>query len=135
MKFFKPILPRWSGAGREARSNARVSHGLRRAARVEAATSVFVYGRSRDEPFSEGTKTLNVSVNGGCVTVSREVAREQKIIITNAQTDEDLACRVARFARTGDGKVVVGLEFLEPRPHFWGIEFEPPPSRSPQESL
>ncbi len=107
------------------------NHNRRRVARIEAATPVYVYARAGDEPFAEGTKTVNVSVNGGCITLSTKIARAQKIIVTNAQTDEDLACRVARSVRTGRN-VVVGLEFLEPCPNFWGIEFEQPsaPARS-----
>ena len=99
------------------------NHNRRRVARVEAATPVYVYARAGDEPFAEGTTTVNVSVNGGCITLSTKIARAQKIIVTNAQTDEDLPCRVARSVRTGKN-VVVGLEFLEPCPNFWGIEFE-----------
>jgi hypothetical protein len=106
------------------------NHNRRRVARVEAATPVYVYARAGDEPFAEGTKTVNVSVNGGCITLSTKIARAQKIIVTNAQTDEDLACRVARSVRTGKN-VVVGLEFLEPCPNFWGIEFETTPAADP----
>ena len=106
------------------------NHNRRRVARIEAATPVYVYARAGDEPFAEGTKTVNVSVNGGCITLSSKIARAQKIIVTNAQTDKDLACRVARSVRTGRN-VVVGLEFLEPCPNFWGIEFEPPSAPAP----
>jgi len=124
MRFFKTILPRWSELARQARSNAPVSRGQRRATRVEAAEPVFVYGRTGGEPFAECATTLNVSVNGGCVVLSAAVERSGKMIVTNAQTNEDLPCRVARFSGRADGKVVVGLEFLEPHPQFWGIEFE-----------
>jgi len=37
---------------------------------------------------------------------------------------------VARSVRTGRN-VVVGLEFLEPCPNFWGIEFEQPSAGDP----
>src|SRR5271155_2995960 len=99
---------------------ADAQYGRRRVARIEAATPVFIYARSGDEPFWEDTKTVNVSVNGGCITLSSKVARSEKIIVTNAQTDEELPCRVARSVRTGK-RVVVGLEFLKPCPNFWGI--------------
>jgi PilZ domain len=134
MNFFKLLLPRRSHeplgtAGNGGSSPAPLDsardapHGRRRVARIEAATPVYVYARAGDEPFAEGTKTVNVSVNGGCITLSTKIARAQKIIVTNAQTDKDLTCRVARSVRTGRN-VVVGLEFLEPCPNFWGIEFE-----------
>jgi PilZ domain len=132
MNFFKLLLPRRNHARSEeqaplgARNGGSArddNHNRRRVARVEAATPVYVYARAGDEPFAEGTKTVNVSVNGGCITLSTKISRAQKIIVTNAQTDEDLPCRVARSVRTGRN-VVVGLEFLEPCPNFWGIEFE-----------
>jgi hypothetical protein len=132
MNFFKLLLPRRNHARPEeqaplgARNGGSArddNHNRRRVARIEAATPVYVYARAGDEPFAEGTKTVNVSVNGGCITLSSKIARAQKIIVTNAQTDKDLPCRVARSVRTGRN-VVVGLEFLEPCPNFWGIEFE-----------
>ena len=131
MNFFKLLLPRRNHARPEEQAHLGArngdNHNRRRVARIEAATPVYVYARAGDEPFAEGTKTVNVSVNGGCITLSTKIPRAQKIIVTNAQTDKDLPCRVARSVRTGRN-VVVGLEFLEPCPNFWGIEFEPPPS-------
>jgi hypothetical protein len=55
------------------------------------------------------------------VTVSADIASSQAFILTNAQTDEDLACRVARLIRTEKGQMLVGLEFLRHSPRFWGL--------------
>jgi hypothetical protein len=93
----------------------------RRAARISAAIPVLLYGRRGDEPFHEITETIDVCEFGGLVTVSADVASSQALILTNAQTDEDLACRVARLIRTDKGQMLVGLEFLRHSPSFWGL--------------
>jgi hypothetical protein len=91
----------------------------RRSKRVAAATPVVLYGRLGDEPFHESTETINVCEYGGLVTVSADLTGSQALILTNAETNEDVACRVARLVRTDRGQMLAGLEFLRHSPHFW----------------
>ncbi|MFZ3216673.1 MAG: hypothetical protein WA192_11490 [Candidatus Acidiferrales bacterium] len=91
----------------------------RRAQRLPIYLPVQVYGRLGDEPFSEHTETINVSACGGLVPISAAVARSQKLILTNLQTGQDLACRVARLIRSERGQMLAGLEFLQSDPGFW----------------
>jgi hypothetical protein len=117
----KFILPRWAHLGRQARDrHTRYYLEQRRARRVPAAMPVLLYGRLGDEPFQEHAETINVSMRGGLVPVTAEVTHAQKLILTNLQTNEELACRVARLVRTDEGKLLAGLEFLQPSPRFWG---------------
>lgn len=95
----------------------------RRGPRVYAQMRVFVYGRSQGEPFAEHTETTNVSPQGGLLVLSAEIERAQPLLVTNLQTNEDLACRVTRVSKTDKGKTLVGLEFLHPSPGFWSIDF------------
>jgi hypothetical protein len=95
----------------------------RRGSRVALATPVFVYGWLLDEPFSENTATLNVSAVGGLIQLSAKVIPSHELILTNLKTNEDLHCRVARSIRAGDGKTLVGLDFLQASPNFWQIDF------------
>jgi len=95
----------------------------RRSSRVALATPVFVYGWLADEPFAENTETLNVSAVGGLIQLSAKVIPSQELIITNLQTNEDLACRVARSIGTENGKTLAGLDFLQASPNFWQIDF------------
>jgi hypothetical protein len=101
----------------------------RRGDRVRAAMPVFVYGRANGEPFSEHTETANVSAQGGLMTLSTEIERSQTLLVTNLQTNEDLACRVARLGKSEEGKTLVAVEFLRPSPRFWAIDFSPGPPR------
>jgi hypothetical protein len=104
----------------------------RRAHRVLATTPVFIYGRIENagEPFAENTKTINLSARGGLVPLSAHVFPAQKLMVTNLQTGQDLLCRVARVQPTSGGETFIGLEFLEPAPLFWCIEFAPGPPHS-----
>jgi hypothetical protein len=131
MRSFTFLLPWRSQPRPEARQALRErSADKRHAHRVMASTPVFVYGRleNRGEPFAENTKTINVSARGGLVPISARVFPAQKLIVTNLQTGQDLLCRVARVQRAKGGQTFIGLEFLEPSPLFWCIEFGPAPT-------
>jgi len=124
MRLRKLILPRWGALGRKARDTARPPAAeKRRAHRVAASMPVLVYGHSVFAPFAEPATTANVSSTGGLVPLSTHVIRFQKLVITNLQTNEDALCRVARLVHTDDGHTFAALEFLQPSPHFWAIDF------------
>jgi c-di-GMP-binding flagellar brake protein YcgR len=97
----------------------------RRDHRVSAFLPVFVYGHSHNEPFTEHAVTLNVSANGGLLSLSRELAPSQQFLVANVQTNEELPCRIARTIKTQARTTLVGFEFLRPAPRFWSIEFRP----------
>jgi len=111
-------------SGREPGSAPAVSKpNRRRNHRVSAFLPVFIYAHSHDEPFVEHAVTLNVSAGGGLLSLSREVAPSQELLIANTQTNEELPCRIARVLKTQAGTTLVGFEFLRPAPRFWSIEF------------
>jgi PilZ domain len=117
----KFLLPRWGHLGLQARKRAtRDLPEQRRAQRVLAAMPVLIYGRSVDEPFQEQTETIDVSAQGILMPITVEVMKSQKLLLTNLQTNQDLACRVARVVRTKEGRMLAGVEFLEPSEGFWG---------------
>jgi hypothetical protein len=114
---------RWWSRRRHPVSSTPEWKDRRRSYRVALATPVFVYGWLAGEPFSENTKTLNVSANGGLIPLSGTMIPSQELILTNLQTNEDLTCRVARSTRAEDGTILVGLDFLQASPKFWLIDF------------
>jgi hypothetical protein len=120
-KFFSWIVGR--GVRRFLRKAGKKMIGLlvdqRRAQRLPIYLPVQVYGKLGGVPFSENSETINVSACGGLVPISAGVARAQKLILTNLQTDQDLTCRVARLIRSERGQVLAGLEFLQFAPGFW----------------
>ena len=129
MNWGKLLLLRWGSIGRKPKSaRSELNLEKRRSQRVLAAMPVFIYGRVQGEPFSEHTETANVSAQGGLVALSIDLDRVQTLLVTNLQTNEDLACRVARLGKTETGKTLVGVEFLRPAPRFWSIDFAQPPA-------
>ena len=115
------LLRRWLHLGSEAQdSRERLLLEQRRGRRVRAALSILLYGRLADEPFQEQTQTIDVSSHGGLFPVSAAVVPSQKLILTNLETNDDLACRVARLIRTDEGTTLAAVEFLQPSLRFWG---------------
>lgn len=124
MGWRKLFLPRKVRSSREpAPPPAAPKPNRRRNHRVSAFLPVFIYAHSHNEPFVEHAVTLNVSASGGLLSLSREVAPAQELLIANLQTDEELPCRIARVTKTQAGTVLVGFEFLRSAPRFWSIEF------------
>ena len=122
-KFFLPgkVRSRQGPALVAAVSKPNRRHGHR----ISAFLPVFVYGHSHSEPFVEHAVTLNVSANGGMLSLSQEVAPSQEFLLANMLTDEELRCRIVRVIKTQAGTILVGFEFLRPSPRFWSIEFGP----------
>ena len=100
--------------------------GKRRAHRVGLNAPVFLYGSLKGEPFSEVSETIDVCANGALVTVRARVFPEQRLLLTNLQTQQDLKCRVVRV---DPKRKAAALEFLDPSPSFWRIDFAPPSSK------
>lgn len=98
---------------------ARPAVERRRAERIQLAAPVFVYGWQRDEPFAENTKTLNVSATGGLMPLAADVIPAQKLLLINAESNQEVPCRTMRSVPVGDGSHIVGFEFLKPSPNFW----------------
>src|SRR5437879_13872497 len=60
------------------------------------------------------------------------VNQDQKLILTNPKTGEDLECKVAYLEPNENGETNVGIEFMSPPHSFWGIAF-PPDDWNPDE--
>jgi hypothetical protein len=115
----RSLFRRLLGRAAEKSSRERIPE-KRHAHRVDLSAPVFVYGSINGEPFSEISKTLDVCVKGALVATSVDMVPEQRVLLTNLQTQRDLECRVVRIdAHRG----AAALEFLEPCPGFWCIDF------------
>lgn len=76
-------------------------------------------------PFFERAHTLAVSAHGALVSLATGVAANQILILEHALTGEEQECRVISTRKRLRGPAEVGIEFREPAPDFWGIEFPP----------
>jgi len=74
--------------------------------------------------FRELCETLVVNAHGGLLMMKNEVDNGELIVLTNPETQEDQECRIVFLGEPGARGQRVGIEFLTPAPHFWGIDFE-----------
>jgi hypothetical protein len=69
-----------------------------------------------------------VNAHGGLLNFNNEVDNGEMIVLENPVTQEELECRVVFVGDAGNKGQRIGIEFLTPAPHFWGIDFEARPS-------
>lgn len=88
--------------------------------RVELNVPLFVYGSSSDhQPFHEGSYTLDLN-DGGCrVSLLAEVIPGQRLCITNTENQAECECRVIHVSKRLQGRVHIGVGFLQSSPQFW----------------
>lgn len=101
-------------------SGIQVASG-RRTQRVQICMPVLVRGRS----FEEMTSTVAVNAHGCSVMLKAPVSRDDQISLVNPKTAEELPSKVVSLGKPEDGKIPVGIEFAEPSPLFWQINFPP----------
>ena len=98
----------------------------RRSQRILLAVPLLVTGvRTDGAPFSERTKTLVVSAQGGLIMLHEPVLSGQILTMTNVVTSENILCMVIDKNASATGTPELGVEFAEPCPHFWRVSFPP----------
>lgn len=101
----------------------------RRSSRLSLAVPVVVWGLRPDHrTFFEETQAVSVAAHGGLLVLDSQVKPNQRMVIFNRQTQEEMGCRVVHVQEGGDGKKKVGIAFEEPISDFWQVSF-PPTSR------
>src|SRR5215471_8005261 len=73
--------------------------------------------------FTEETQTVLVFENGAVIRLSAAVADGQLLFLTNKRTGKEVVTQVIRKRSFRPTSCYVDLEFTEPCPSFWGIEF------------
>ena len=58
--------------------------------------------------------------------LKHEVVNDEMLVLVNPETQEEQECRIVFTGESGSKGIRVGVEFLTPAPHFWGIDFESP---------
>src|SRR5579863_1007155 len=105
----------------------------RRSARIFRKMKMQAQGRAHNgKKFKETCETLVVSAHGGLLMLKHEVKNGEILVITNPETMEEIECCIVYIGDLCDQGQRVGIEFLTPAPHFWGLEFAdqaPSPSR------
>jgi hypothetical protein len=100
--------------------------GRRRSMRVLLSVPIHVRGKdSKSRDFDEETRTLAASAHGALISLAATVVAGQLVTVSNNATQQSRDCRIVHLRSVGSGKGQVGIEFLEPSPSFWQIDFPP----------
>jgi hypothetical protein len=78
-----------------------------------------------DPPCVETTQTLVVNANGALVVLAMRVRLTQRLVLQNPSSREEQSCRVVHVGERRSNMSEIGVEFTEPAPHFWNIDFPP----------
>ena len=98
----------------------------RRSSRVFTRIPVRAAGRDLlGKKFKENSQTIVINAHGGLLYVQAELQVGAEVILINPATEEEQDCRVVYLGDTSEKGTRVGVEFLSPSPHFWGVEFAP----------
>jgi hypothetical protein len=107
----------------------------RRSSRVFVRLTVWAKGRNLDgRAFREQAQTIVLNAHGGLLYLSETLEMGAELIIINPATEEEQECRVVFLGDATEKGRRVGVEFLTPAPHFWGVDFPPPDWPPRQES-
>ena len=102
------------------------SQEQRRSQRIVLRIGVTILGTATDgHPICEQAYTLVVNAHGAYLPLQAPVALGQVLTVHHNKTEEELFCRVARIDRKSDGSAHLAIEFLQPSPRFWRINFPP----------
>ena len=93
----------------------------RRSKRIQHKTAVMVrFQDANKQAVSEKTHTIIVSDHGALILLAAAVKTQQIIRLENLSLGEELLCRVASLGPSFMGKTQVAVEFIVPKPGFWG---------------
>jgi hypothetical protein len=93
----------------------------RRTQRVQIALPLIVRG----EQFHETTSTIAVSAHGCLVMLKAKAAPQAVVWLINPKTAEEIPGRVVSAGKPDGDRTPLGIEFSEPSPLFWRINFPP----------
>ena len=87
---------------------------------------VVAAGKNADNRrFREACETIVINAHGGLMYLNQPLAMHAMVVLTNPFTQEEQESRVVFLGEATDKGQRVGVEFLTPAPHFWGVDFVP----------
>lgn len=105
---------------------AEAGANKRRSSRVLTRVAVRVSGKNIDgRKFHETCQTILVNAHGCLLYLNETVEMGSDLTIASPATEEEQECRIVYLGEYSKKGHRVGIEFLSPAPHFWGIEFAP----------
>jgi hypothetical protein len=98
----------------------------RRSKRVFMRIRVVAEGKDvQARRFREACHTIVVNAHGALIYLHKELGLGSMLMLSNPFSQEEQECRVVYVGEECDKGQRVGIEFLAPAPHFWGVDFQP----------
>jgi hypothetical protein len=89
-----------------------------------AELQIVVFGSDLDGfPIMERTKILTLTRDGATIPLTKKLAPESELTVSNPATNQETAARVVGLIREGKGAHVYGIAFLDPLANLWHAEF------------
>jgi hypothetical protein len=102
----------------------------RRTLRVALSLPVVVHGQNdMGEKFCVRAMTRSLNQQGALLIMDEIVVPGQPLLLVNENTSRSVETRVVYARRERDGKLYVGLEFVNPDTNFWKMTFPAPGAR------
>jgi len=102
----------------------------RRTLRVAMSLPVVVHGQNEmGEKFCVRAMTRSVNKQGALIAMDEPVLAGQELLLVNENTSRSVETRVVYVKRERDGKMTVGLEFVNAETNFWKMTFPIPGAR------
>jgi hypothetical protein len=98
----------------------------RRSSRIFSRIPVRAAGTNMEgRKFRENSQTIVVSAHGALLYLHETVEMGAQVMLINPATEEEQECRIVFIGDISDKGQRIGVEFLSPAPHFWGVDFAP----------
>jgi hypothetical protein len=98
----------------------------RRSTRVFMRVRIVVAGKNSDHRrFREACETIVINAHGGLLYLNQPLDMDAMLVVTNPFTQEEQESRIVFIGDATEKGQRVGIEFLTPAPHFWGVDFVP----------
>ena len=97
----------------------------RRSMRILLSVPIAVSGKIQNTDFTEDTRTLVVNAHGALISLAAGLSVGENLTILHKESRQSCKCRMIYKGSVQAGKSQVGLEFLDPSPGFWQIDFPP----------
>ena len=93
--------------------------------RILLSEPISVSGKTSGTNFTEETRTLVVNAHGALISLKANVAVGEIVTILHKASGQFRKCRMIYIGSVQAGKSQVGVEFIQPCPDFWQIDFPP----------
>jgi hypothetical protein len=96
----------------------------RRSSRVFMRVRVVAAGKNLDgRKFRKACETIVINAHGGLLYLDQSLENGAMLVLSNPLTQDEQECRVVYLGEASEKGQRVGVEFLSPAPHFWGVDF------------